>query len=134
MAKEKLIVNIAGVKMKLFTSNSDEVMRMASSLDTTIRKRMEQTGGMLDLAMLSLILEQAESLKKNAALIHSQQEQIFSLVSKNGALLGEAPESAPLAEMESAVMLENQKLRRRIDELTDDITALTAMLNKDRAD
>ena len=134
MAKEKLIVNIAGVKMKLFTSNSDEVMRMASSLDTTIRKRMEQTGGMLDLAMLSLILEQAESLKKNAALIHSQQEQIFSLVSKNGALLGEAPESAPLAEMESAVMLENQKLHRRIDELTDDITALTAMLNKDRAD
>ena len=134
MAKEKLIVNIAGVKMKLFTSNSDEVMRMASSLDTTIRKRMEQTGGMLDLAMLSLILEQAESLKKNAALIHSQQEQIFSLVSKNGALLGEAPESAPLAEMESAVMLENQKLRRRIDELTDDITALTAMLNKGSAD
>jgi hypothetical protein len=131
MAKESLIVTIAGIKAKLFTSNPEEVTRMASSLDTTIRKYTASAGGAQDRAMLMLILQQAEQLKKNAELIHSQQEQIFSLVSKNGALLGEAPESAPVIEAENALLLENSRLRRRIDELTDEIAALSAALSAD---
>ena len=131
MAKETLIVNIAGIKAKLFTSNPDEILRMASSLDTTIRRYTEKAGGAQDRAMLMLILQQTEQLKKNADLIHSQQEQIFSLVSKNCALLGEAPESAPIVEAENALLAENERLRRRIDELTDEVAALTAALSPD---
>ena len=124
MAKEKITVSIAGIKMNLITSNTDEVTRMASSLDTTVRRRMQRVGGKLDLALLMLVMEQTEALKKNATLIHSQQEQIFALTNKNSALLGEAPESAPIEMTENAIMLENQKLRRRIDELTDEIAIL----------
>lgn len=124
MAKEKITVSIAGIKMNLITSNTDEVTRMASSLDTTVRRRMQRVGGKLDLALLMLVMEQTEALKKNATLIHSQQEQIFALTNKNSALLGEAPESAPIEMTENAIMLENQKLRRRIDELTDEIAEL----------
>ncbi len=124
MAKEKITVTIAGMRMNLITSNVSEVTRMASSLDTTIRRKMQKTGGKLEHALLMLVMEQTEALKKNVSLIHGQQEQIFGLTNKNSALLGEAPESAPVIEAENAIMLENERLRRRVDELTDEINIL----------
>lgn len=128
MAKEKITVNIAGIKMNLITANPQEVTRMASSLDTTVRKKMQRVGGRLDHALLMLVMEQTEALKKNTALIHSQQEQIFALANKNSALLGEAPESAPVDKTENAIWLENERLKARIDELTDQITQLRKIL------
>ena len=129
MAKEKITVSIAGIKMNLITSNSDEVIRMANSLDATVSRRMARVGGKLELALLMLVMEQSEALKKNVSLIHSQQEQIFALANKNSALQGEAPESAPIIEAENALMIENQRLRRRIDELTDELAAVKAELS-----
>ncbi len=124
MPKEKITVSIAGIRMNLITANVDEVTRMASSLDTTVRRKMQKTGGKLEHALLMLVMEQTEALKKNVTLIHGQQEQIFSLTNKNSALLGEAPESAPVIETENAIMLENERLRRRIEELNDEIALL----------
>jgi len=129
MAKEKITVSIAGIKMNLITSNSDEVIRMANSLDATVSRRMARVGGKLELALLMLVMEQSEALKKNVSLIHSQQEQIFALTNKNSALQGEAPESAPIIEAENALMIENQRLRRRIDELTDELASVKAELS-----
>ncbi len=128
MAKEKITVSIAGIKMNLITSNAEEVTRMAGSLDTAVRRKMQKVGGKLEHALLMLVMEQTEALKKNTALIHSQQEQIFSLTNKNSALLGEAPESAPVIEAENAIMLENEKLTRRIEELNDEIIMLKRLL------
>lgn len=128
MPKEKITVSIAGIKMNLLTSSGDEVTRMANSLDTTVRRRMKKVGGRVELALLMVVMEQTEALKKNIALIHAQQEQIFALTNKNSALLGEAPESAPIEHTENALMLENERLRRRIDELTDEITVLNDAL------
>ena len=128
MAKEKITVSIAGIKMNLLTSSGDEVTRMANSLDTTVRRRMKKVGGRVELALLMVVMEQTEALKKNIALIHAQQEQIFALTNKNSALLGEAPESAPIEYTENALMLENERLRRRIDELTDEISVLNDAL------
>ncbi len=128
MAKEKITVNIAGIKMNLITANPGEVTRMSSSLDTTVRKKMQRVGGRLDHALLMLVMEQTEALKKNTALIHSQQEQIFALANKNSALLGEAPESAPVDKTENAIWLENERLKAKIDDLTDEITRLRKIL------
>ena len=128
MQREKIVVNVAGIKMNLITSNPQEVTRMASSLDTTVRKKMQRVGGRLEHALLMLVMEQTEALKKNTALIHSQQEQIFALANKNSALLGEAPESAPIENAENAILLENERLMRRIDELTDQISHLKKLL------
>lgn len=128
MPKEKITVSIAGIKMNLLTSSGDEVTRMANSLDTTVRRRMKKVGGRVELALLMVVMEQTEALKKNIALIHAQQEQIFALTNKNSALLGEAPESAPIEYTENALMLENERLHRRIDELTDEISVLNDAL------
>ena len=133
MPKEKISVSIAGIKMNLITSNASEVTRMASSLDTTVRRKMQKTGGKLDYALLMLVMEQTEALKKNVTLIHGQQEQIFALTNKNSALLGEAPESAPIIETENTILLENERLTRRVDELTDEITRLRALLEANGA-
>ena len=62
MAKEKITVSIADIKMNLLTSSSDEVRRMATSLDTEVRKNMHNVGGRVDLALLITVMEQAESL------------------------------------------------------------------------
>lgn len=134
MQKKKITVEIAGIKMNLITANVDEVTRMASSLDTAVRRKMQKTGGRLEHALLMLTMEQTEALKKNVTLIHSQQERIFSLTNKNSSLLGEAPESAPVIETENAIMLENERLRRRLDELTDEIAYLrSALADKEEA-
>ena len=128
MVKEKITVNIAGIRMNLITSNPEEVTRMASSLDTSVRRKMQRVGGRLEHALLMLVMEQTEALKKNTELIHGQQEQIFALTNKNGALLGEAPESAPIDETENAIWLENERLKAKIDELADEITLLKKLL------
>lgn len=134
MQKKKITVEIAGIKMNLITANVDEVTRMASSLDTAVRRKMQKTGGRLEHALLMLTMEQTEALKKNVTLIHSQQERIFSLTNKNSSLLGEAPESAPVIETENTIMLENERLRRRLDELTDEIAYLrSALADKEEA-
>ena len=130
MPREKITVSIAGIKMNLITSSGDEVARMASSLDTTVRAKMKKVGDRVDQALLMLVMEQAETLKKNATLIHSQQEQIFELTNKNSAILGEAADSAPLAKTENTVMAENTRLRRKIDELNDEIALLRKALEQ----
>lgn len=130
MPREKITVNIAGIKMNLITSSGDEVARMASSLDTVVRRRMKKVGDKVETALLMLVMEQAETLKKNASLIHSQQEQIFALTNKNSALLGEAPDSAPITVTENAILAENERLRRRNEELLDEISALRAAIEE----
>ena len=130
MPREKITVNIAGIKLNLITSSGDEVARMASSLDTVVRRRMKKVGDKVEMALLMLVMEQAETLKKNASLIHSQQEQIFALTNKNSALLGEAPESAPIIITENAILTENERLRRRNEELLDEISVLRAALEE----
>ena len=127
MAKEKITVSIADIKMNLLTSSSDEVRRMAASLDTEVRKNMKHVGGRVDLALLITVMEQAESLKKNVELIHNQQQQIFALTNKNSALLGEAPESAPIEQTENAILLENYRLQKKIEALSDEINRLKAL-------
>ncbi len=127
MAKEKITVSIADIKMNLLTSSSEEVKRMAASLDTEVRKNMHNVGGRVDLALLITVMEQAESLKKNAELIHNQQQQIFALTNKNSALLGEAPESAPIEQTENAILLENYRLQKKIEALSDEINRLKAL-------
>ena len=130
MPREKITVNIAGIKMNLITSSGDEVARMASSLDTVVRRRMKKVGDKVETALLMLVMEQAEPLKKNASLIHSQQEQIFALTNKNSALLGEAPDSAPITVTENAILAENERLRRRNEELLDEISVLRAAIEE----
>jgi len=130
MPREKITVNIAGIKMNLITSSGDEVARMASSLDTVVRRRMKKVGDKVETALLMLVMEQAETLKKNASLIHSQQEQIFALTNKNSALLGEAPDSAPITVTENAILAENERLRRRNEELLDEISVLRAAIEE----
>ena len=79
MPREKITVDIAGVKLNLITSSGKEVMRMANSLEASVRKKMKKTSVMPEAALVLLLLEQTETLKKNTALIHSQQQQIFAL-------------------------------------------------------
>ena len=117
MAKEKITVSIADIKITLTTSSNAEV-----------RRNMQHVNGHVDLALIMTVMNQADSLKKNAALIHSQQDQIFALTNKNSALLGEAPESAPIAQTENAIKMENHRLQQKIEELSDEIARLRALL------
>ena len=39
MPREKITVDIAGVKLNLITSSGKEVMRMANSLEASVRKK-----------------------------------------------------------------------------------------------
>ena len=133
MPKEKITVNIAGIKMNLITSNPSEVARMASSIDTSVRKKMQRVGR-LEHALLMLVMEQTEALKKNATLIHSQQEQIFNLTNKNSSLLGEAPERAPIVNTENAILIENERLKARNDDLGDEIARLKKLLAENGID
>lgn len=128
--KERLTVTVAGIKMTLLTSDTKAVRRMASSIDASVQRKAKRVGGRTDIALLMTVMEQAESLKKNACLIRSQQEQIFSLTQKNGALLGEAAESAPIEFTENALMLENARLMRKNEELADEITELKELLKQ----
>jgi hypothetical protein len=128
VAKESITVSIADININLKTSSSEEVRRMAAALDAEVRKNMHHVGGRVDIALIMTVMMQAENLKKNAELIHSQQDQIFALTNKNSALLGEAPESAPIEKTENAIMMENHRLQNKIEELSDEIYRLRTLL------
>ena len=128
MAKEQITVSIADINITLKTSSSDEVRRMAASLDADIRRNMLQVNGNVELALLMTVMMQAENLKKNVELIHGQQDQIFALTNKISAILGEAPESAPITQTENAIMMENHRLQQKIGELSDEIYRLRMLL------
>ena len=128
MAKEQITVSIADINIILNTSSSDEVRRMAATLDAEIRRNMQQFKGNVELALLMTVMMQAENLKKNVELIHSQQDQIFALTNKISAILGEAPESAPIAQTENAIKMENHRLQQKIEELSDEVYRLRALL------
>ncbi len=130
MAKEKINVTVAGIKMTLSTADKETVTRMANTLDASVQRKMPHAGGRPDVALLLLAMEQADSLKRNAALIHRQQEQIFALTTRNAALLGEAAESAPIEETESVILAENLRLIRKNEELADEIERLKALLEE----
>ena len=128
MAKEQITVSIADINITLKTSSSDEVRRMAAALDAEIRKNKQQLGGNTELALLMTVMMQAENLKKNVELIHNQQDQIFALTNKISAILGEAPESAPISQTENAIKLENNRLHQKIEELSDEVYRLRTLL------
>ena len=130
MAREKINVTVAGIKMTLSTADKETVTRMAHTLDASVQRKMPQAGGRPDVALLLLAMEQADSLKRNAALIHRQQEQIFALTTRNAALLGEAAESAPIEETESVIFAENLRLIKKNEELADEIERLKSLLEE----
>lgn len=130
MAREKVSVSVAGIKITLNTPNKEAVVRMANTLDATVQRKLPYTANRSDVALLMVAMEQAESLKRNASLIHRQQEQIFALTTRNAALLGEAEESAPLKETENIILSENMRLIKKNEELADEIERLKALLEK----
>ena len=130
MAKEKISVNIADVRMNLVTSAPDEVRRMAASLDARISRLSKRARCTKNEALVMLIMEQADSQKRSAELIHSQQEQIFTLLQKNAALLGHAEESALFVAPENALMRENAKLQQKNRELLDELLELRQALSE----
>lgn len=130
MAREKINVTVAGIKMTLSTVDKDTVTRMANTLDATVQRKLPYAGNRPDVALLMLAMEQADNLKRNAALIHRQQEQIFALTTRNAALLGESAESAPIKETESVIYAENMRLIKKNEELADEIERLKALLSE----
>lgn len=130
MARETIHVTVAGIKLTLSTADKDTVTRMANTLDASVQRKMAAAKNRPDVALLMLAMEQADNLKRNAALIHRQQEQIFALTTRNAALLGESAESAPIAETESVIYAENMRLIRKNEELADEIERLKALLEE----
>lgn len=124
MPREKVTLNIAGIKAALLTADAQSLLRMASSIDADAQRKLKYVGGRADAALLLVALEQAESLKRNASVIHSQQERIFELSVRNASLLGHADECAPLEETENVLMAENRALRKEIAMLTDELAKL----------
>lgn len=130
MAREKITVTVAGIKMTLSTADKETVIRMANTLDATVQRKMPYSGNRPEIALLMVAMEQADSLKRNASLIHRQQEQIFALTTRNAALLGEAAESAPIKETENVIFAENLRLIKKTEELADEIERLKALLEE----
>lgn len=130
MTKEKITVTVAGIKMTLSTSDAETVTRMANTLDAAVQRKMTYAGNRPNVALLMVAMEQSENLKRNASLIHRQQEQIFSLTTRNAALLGEAAESAPVKETESVIFAENLRLIKKTEELADEIERLKYLLEE----
>ena len=124
MAKERVTVSIADVKMNLFTADPDTVRRLAASLDARVSRLCKRTKCSKNEALVMLIMEQADSQKKSSELIHSQQEQIFALLAKNASLMGHEAESALYEAPENALMRENEMLKRKNSELLDELLDL----------
>ena len=129
MAKERITVSIADLKMNLLTADPDAVRRMVASLDARISRLAKGARCPKNNALAMLIMEQAEAQKRSAEIIRGQQEQIFSLLQKNAALSGGKLDEAAYEELENALMAENAALRRRIDELVDELAELKAAQN-----
>lgn len=124
MAKERVTVNIANVRMKLLTGDPAAVERMAASLNSRIDRLAGRAGCSKNDALVMLIMEQADSQQKSAELIHSQQEQIFELLAQNAALMGNVAESAPRVPAENALLRENAVLRQKNQALLDELSLL----------
>ncbi len=124
MAKEKVTVSIAGIKANLLSGDAETVKRMASALDASVNRKLKYVGDHPDVALLVVAMEQSESLRKNADLIHNQQEQIFALTTRISAMTESAEEIPPIESTENAIMAENKRLLRRIDELCDELEQL----------
>lgn len=124
MPREKVTLDIAGIKAVMLTADAQSLIRMASSIDADAQRKLKYVGGRADAALLLVALEQAESLKKNVSLIYSQQKRIFELSARNASLLGHADECAPIEETENTLLAENQALRREIKALTDELARL----------
>ena len=94
---------------------------MAASIDTRVKRLASIARCSKNEALVMLIMEQADSQKRSAELIHSQQEQIFDLMQKNASLLGHAEECAPFIPTENALMRENARLKQKNRELLDEL-------------
>lgn len=126
MAKERITVSIADLKMNLFTANADATRRMAASLDARISRLSNAARCPKSNALVMLIMEQAEGQKRSSEIIRNQQEQIFSLLQKNAMLSGGELDEEVYEELENSLMAENASLRRKIDELIDELAELKA--------
>ena len=131
MPKEKITVTVAGVKMNLVTANAHEVRRLAASLDARINRLCKRARCSKNEALVMLTMEQADGQKKSVELIHSQQEQIFTLLAKNASLMGNAEESALYEPPENAILRENAALQQKNRELLDEILDLKQRLGDD---
>ena len=130
MAKERITVSIADLKMNLLTADPDAVRRMAASLDARISRLARGARCPKNNALAMLILEQAEGQKRSAEIIHGQQEQIFDLLQKNAALSGGKMDETAYEAFENALMAENATLRRKIDELVEELSELKSNNNQ----
>ena len=118
----KVTIKIADLKMKLMTAEPEAVLKMAASLDARISKLAQHARCPKENALVMLIMEQAEGQKRSADLIRGQQEQIFELLKKNAALSGGEIDEEIYGALHENLMDENEALRRKIDELIDELT------------
>ena len=124
MELEKVIVEIADLKMKLVTADPEAVAKMAASLDARISKLSRLARCPKENALVMLIMEQAEGQKRSAEIIKDQQEQIFALLKKNAALSGGVMDEEAYEALENNLLAENEALRRKIDELIDELAEI----------
>ena len=130
MAKERITVSIADLKMNLITADPDAVRKMAASLDARISRLSKVTRCTKNNALAMIIMEQAEGQKRSAEIIRAQQEQIFTLIKKN-MTLSENEQGLELYEtLENTLMSENAALRRRNEELIAELAELKASIEK----
>ena len=129
MALERVTVEIADLKMKLVTADPEAVLKMAASLDARISKLSMHARCPKANALVMLIMEQAEGQKRSAEMIRDQQEQIFALLKKNAALSGGEVDEEAYEALENNLLAENDALRRKIDELIDELAELKAAQN-----
>ena len=124
MAKERITVSIADLKMNLVTADPDVVRKMAASLDSRITRLSKRARCSKNEALAMLIMEQADGQKRSSEMIRAQQEQIFDLLQKNAALSGGEMNAELYEPLENAFIAENAALRRKIDELVDELAEL----------
>ena len=120
----KVTIKIADLKMKLMTAEPEAVLKMAASLDARISKLAQHARCPKENALVMLIMEQAEGQKRSADLIRGQQEQIFELLKKNAALSGGEIDEEIYGAMHENLMDENEALRRKIEELVEELAAI----------
>lgn len=124
MAKEKVAIQIAGIKTVLLSGSPENLVRMANSINSAVNSKLKYVGDREDIALMLVALEQAESLRRNAELIRNQQETVFELATRNSQLIGNEDELGPTKDVENTLIAENKRLSLRIDELLDEIEAL----------
>ena len=124
MAKERITVSIADLKMNLLTADADAVRKMTASLDARISRLAKRAGGSKNVALVLLVMEMAESQKRSAELIHAQQEQIFALLQKNAVLSGGEVDMEHYEILENSLQAEIDALNAKNNELIELIAEL----------